>query len=118
MAMLVSLSVPSEFVPDHPNNIASGIQSQKENEEKELEDKIKTTKDSKANKELRASLWKLQKERGQIHETSHLDEFLQDAKDPNKCGNVLDHMNVSFSERPWFIRFVSSSFQNFIVEWH
>jgi len=110
------LSVSSELAPDHPNNIASHIQFQKENEEKELKIKIKTARGSKAIDELEASLQKLQEERAQIHETSCLDEFLQDAKDPNKCGNVLDRMNISSSEWPWFIRFVGSSFQNFTVE--
>jgi hypothetical protein len=113
MAMLVPLSVPSWFMPDHPNQLASRIQLQKEIEEIKLEDRIKTAKSPKIVKELRASLQRLQQGRAEIHETTRLDKFLQDAKDPDKCGNILDRMNISSGDRPWFIWFVSLSFQSF-----
>ena len=106
MAMLVPLSVPSCFASDHYNHLASHIQLQKEIEEAKIEKQIKTSKSPEVTKELEALLGKLQEGRAQIHQTTRLDVFLQDTKDPNKCGNILDRMNISSGDRPWFIRLV------------
>ena len=71
-----------------------------------LQDEISGAKSSKDVGRLKASLKNLQEKKAEIHEMTHLDEFLQDIKDPNKCGNILDRMNISSGDRPWFIRFV------------
>ena len=108
----VSLIVSTHwFIPDHSNNPASGIQLQKEIEEIALEKKIRATESQGEVRKLKASLTALRQRKGEIHETTRLDKFLEDTKNPDKCGNVLDRMNISSSERPWFIRFVSSSCQ-------
>lgn len=96
----------NEFISNYFDNTASSLALQKAKQVEDIQQKVnqKRTPAKKLKKDLEDA------KNIAIHETSSLEEFIQYAKNPEKCGNILDRTNLSFLERPWFIRYVGLTF--------
>ena len=101
----------SNYPADNPDKIASALQLQREENImslKEQKAKAKSQRRVQQEEELEAELEEA--EDSGIHKTTLLHEFLREIKNPDESGNILDRMNISFGERPWFVQYVSLFF--------